>query len=105
MSGSTKDNIQDAATGKEQEKITPPDFTQLKKQPLFHDIIQSIGLSLGEIGASGDHLDLGLLRWQFSPEARLKLTGKTLITPPIETLAASSKLKRQLWQLLQEHSV
>ncbi|WP_281556142.1 DNA polymerase III subunit psi [Thalassomonas sp. RHCl1] len=93
------------AAEKNQQKITPPDFDALKAQPLFHDILLSLGLSIGEVTATEEHLDLGLLHWQFNPEQRLDLADKVLITPPIQVLAASGTLKRQLWQLLQEHSL
>ncbi|WDE12856.1 hypothetical protein [Thalassomonas haliotis] len=90
---------------KDQENITPPDFDRLKVHPLFHDIILSIGLSIGEVTAAQEYLDLGLLHWQFSPGQQLSLSDKLLTTPSIQVLAASGKLKRQLWQLLQEHSL
>ncbi|WDE00076.1 DNA polymerase III subunit psi [Thalassomonas actiniarum] len=90
---------------KDQQKSTPPNFDALMAQPLFHDILLSIGLSVGEVTATEEQLDLGLLHWQFSPEQELALSDKVLTTPPIQVLAASGTLKRQLWQLLQEHSL
>ena len=86
-------------------QITPLNFDDLKNQPLFHDILLSLGLSLGEVTANKDHLDLGLLRWQFSPQPQLELSDKLLTTPALGELADNSQLKRRLWHLLQEHSL
>lgn len=97
-------NKPEIQTEKNHNNIIPPDFDSLKGHPLFHDIILSVGLSIGEVTATKEHLDLGLLHWQFTPE-QLGLSDKVLTTPPIQVIAASGKLKRQLWQLLQEHSL
>lgn len=94
------------------------DLDSLLTQQLFTDIIQSTGLSIGEVGLQGDHLDLGLFNWFFiadinsddlnsdkqssdgTNEPLIRWSEQQLFTPAISEIAKSPALKKQLWQLL-----
>jgi len=81
------------------------DFSTVIKTTIFTDIINSLGLSIGEVSYENKTLSLGLLTWQFSEQAEISLTKSHLITPEIIVLINSPSLKRSLWQKLQEHSI
>lgn len=74
----------------------------LKKQPILHDIAQSIALTIEQIILIEQGLKLGSYRWLFTAEQAINFQDNTLITPPLSDIAQSSILKRQLWQTLQE---
>ena len=82
------------------------DLNTLANHQLFTDILLSTGLSIGEIHQQDDHLDLGLFNWYFQEtkddktHAEIRWSGQQLITPPINQLAKSPTLKKQLWQIL-----
>ncbi len=93
-------------------------LANLTKQKLFSDILLSLNLTLGEVKAQGDHLDLGLFNWYFldkelneeldeelkhesAPDKPLiSCIESKLISPCIETIAQSAKLKQQLWHTI-----
>jgi len=72
---------------------------------LFLDILHSLGLSIGEVICQNNSLSLGLFTWQFSEQADISFTHQHLVTPSIDVLQDSPKLKQTLWQTLQEHSL
>ncbi len=85
--------------------ITPLDnlnLIALKKQPILNDIAQSIALTTEKITLTEQGLTLGTYRWLFTTEQAINFQDNTLITPPLNDIAQSSILKRQLWQTLQE---
>lgn len=90
-------------------KATQPlldiDFTRLCQQPLFLDIILSLGSSLGEISCSGNAVNIGLLKWQFSARQAVQLNQTLLLTPDIEQLKHSPQLKSQLWLCIQKQGI
>ncbi len=81
------------------------DLNKLSKQQLFTDIIQSIGLSIGEVTLEDAYLNIGLLNWQFTTNNELTLKNNLLTTPPLAVLAQSTNLKSELWQLLQSQAL
>jgi len=81
------------------------DFSTVIKTTIFTDIINSLGLSIGEVTYENKTVSLGLLTWQFSEQAEITLTKTQLITPEISVLIKSPLLKKSLWQKLQEHSI
>lgn len=83
----------------------------LTKQQLFGDILLSLNLSLGEVNAKNNHLDVGLFNWYFTPavteQNNSAAQGSTiyyaenkLISPSIDVIAQSSSLKKQLWNTI-----
>ncbi len=81
-------------------------LTYLLEMPFFIDVITSLGLSVGEVSCEKNKLSLGLLTWQFSPQVEISIDEHNhLITPPLSTIKSSSKLKRSLWNKLQEHTL
>jgi len=93
-------------------------LTSLTKQKLFSDILHSLNLTIGEVKAQNDHLDVGLFNWYFlneeldeklnesrkekavQEESIINCIDNKLITPCIETIAQSAKLKKQLWHTI-----
>ncbi len=97
-------------------------LTHLSKQKLFSDILLSLNLTLGEVKAQDNHLDVGLFNWYFinkelngeikekaaqadSPDEKplIHCIENKLVTPSIETIAQSASLKKQLWHILANH--
>ena len=80
---------------------------QLIEHPLFSDIILSLGLSLGEVSQQNDHLNVGLFNWYFTSNenAEIQWSEQQLMTPPLDNIAQSPTLKKQLWQILSNHDV
>jgi DNA polymerase III psi subunit len=74
------------------------------KTTIFTDILNCLGLSVGEVTYDDKTLSLGLLSWQFSKKAEISFEKNHLITPEIAVLKNSVTLKQALWQKLQEHS-
>jgi DNA polymerase III psi subunit len=79
-------------------------LTNLATQTIFIDILQSLGLSIGEVSHKKDHLDLGLFNWYFSSkkqeEPSIHCTDNNLISPSVELISQSPALKKQLWQII-----
>ena len=88
-------------------KQTNEDLAVIAKQVIFSDILLSFGLSIGEVYAKDDHLDLGLFNWYFSKsepkENPIHCANNNLVSPSIEEIAQSSKLKKQLWHTMNKH--
>ncbi len=93
-------------------------LTELSKQKLFSDILLSLNLTLGEVKAQDNHLDVGLFNWYFlTKEIKEKATqadapkqnslihcvDNKLVSPSIETIAQSANLKKQLWHIIAKH--
>jgi DNA polymerase III psi subunit len=76
----------------------------LTKQTFFTDLLLTFELSIGEITAQKDHLDLGLFNWFFyADENNISLihcADNKLISPSIELIRKSPALKKQLWQTI-----
>jgi hypothetical protein len=73
----------------------------------FNDILQAFNLTLGEINLHSDHLDLGLINWYFidakhNDEVKITYLNNKLITPTINLISQSVKLKKQLWQTISQ---
>ncbi len=85
-------------------------LTELSKHKIFSDILLSLNLTLGEIKAQNNHLDIGLFNWYFllNEELDKALEEKPvihyldskLISPSIDIIAQSSSLKKQLWHTI-----
>jgi len=89
-------------------------LTTLTEQTLFTDILRCLNLTLGEVKAQDDHLDVGLFNWYFvDKENDNELNGKSmqkaqtincinnkLISPSIDIIAQSTQLKKQLWHTI-----
>lgn len=76
----------------------------LTKQTFFTDLLLTFELSIGEITAQKDHLDLGLFNWFFYDEqnkaASIHCSDNKLMSPSIELIRKSPALKKQLWQTI-----
>lgn len=76
----------------------------LTKQNFFTDLLLTLELSIGEITAQRDHLDLGLFNWFFYADQNKALpihcADNKLTTPSIELIRKSPALKKQLWQTI-----
>jgi hypothetical protein len=79
-------------------------LNELAKQRVFLDIIQSLGLSIGEVNYKKDHLDLGLFNWYFTSQTPnnnvIHCTDNNLITPSISIISQLPDLKKQLWKTI-----
>jgi hypothetical protein len=76
-------------------------LSDLTKQTLFTDILSSCGVSIGEITAKKDHLDLGVFNWYFTEKPHdispIQCKHNTLFSPSISLISQSPALKKQLW--------
>jgi len=81
------------------------ELTTLVETTIFTDILNCLGLSLGEVSCDNDILSIGLLTWQFSEKTNISLTKHHLVTPSVNILKNSPLLKKALWQKLQENSI
>ncbi|MBL4765463.1 MAG: DNA polymerase III subunit psi [Colwellia sp.] len=76
----------------------------LSKQTFFTDILLALELSIGEVTAQTDHLDLGLFNWFFYADqdktSSIHCADNKLISPSIELIRKSHALKKQLWQTI-----
>ncbi|MEI6895711.1 MAG: hypothetical protein V5789_14025 [Colwellia sp.] len=84
------------------------DLAELINQQVFTDIVLASGLSMGEISHQGNHIDLGLFNWYFSensPQSEILWRDQQLITPPIEKISTSPRLKKQLWHVLSKQAL
>ncbi len=100
------DKQEEKSTTTTSKNLTSPadniELIALKKQPILHDIAQSIALSTEQITLAEQCLKIGSYKWLFTAEQTISFQDNTLITPPLSDIAQSSMLKRQLWQTLQE---
>ncbi|MFB0982234.1 MAG: DNA polymerase III subunit psi [Alteromonadaceae bacterium] len=81
------------------------ELPSITEKNIFNDIVNSLGLSIGEISSDENSISLGLLSWQFSLKNEISLTHQHLITPSLNVLENSPELKKALWQTLQDHSI
>ena len=76
----------------------------LSTQTFFTDLLLVFNLSIGEVTAKKDHLDLGLFNWFFYTEQdntlAIHCSDNQLISPSIESIKKSHALKKQLWQTI-----
>lgn len=76
----------------------------LTKQTFFTDLLLTLELSVGEVTAQKDHLDLGLFNWFFYTDenktSSIHCTDNKLVSPSIELIRKSPALKKQLWQTI-----
>lgn len=84
-----------------EQQTHPIDFSDLCSEPLFQDIVRSLGASIAQASLVDNKVSLGLLKWQFSPEQQVEFNQTVLTTPDIEQLKHSPWLKSQLWQVIQ----
>jgi len=88
-------------------------LASLTKQKLFSDILRSLNLTIGEVKVQRNHLDVGLFNWYFlnikpnknldenlTEDPIISCVNNKLISPHIETIAQSAKLKKQLWHTI-----
>jgi DNA polymerase III psi subunit len=79
-------------------------LTALTQQTFFTDFLLTLNLSIGEISAQEDHLDLGLFNWFFHTSKNkilsINYANSKLTSPSIEIISKSPALKRQLWQII-----
>jgi DNA polymerase III psi subunit len=80
-------------------------LSTLTSTTIFSDIIKSLHLSIGEISCEKNTISLGLLSWKFSHKHDISLVQQHLVTPSLAVLENSPKLKKALWQKLQDHSI
>ncbi|WP_114326644.1 DNA polymerase III subunit psi [Candidatus Colwellia aromaticivorans] len=76
----------------------------LTKQTFFTDLLLTLELSIGEVTAQKDHLDLGLFNWFFYADLNktpsIHCADNKLVSPSIELIRKSPALKKQLWQTI-----
>ena len=89
-------------------------LTTLTEQTLFTDILRCLNLTLGEVKAQDDHLDVGLFNWYFVDKKHdnvlndkslqkaqtINCINNKLISPSIDIIAQSTQLKKQLWHTI-----
>jgi DNA polymerase III psi subunit len=79
----------------------------LTEQTFFTDLLLTLKLSIGEVTAQKDHLDLGLFNWFFyaeqSKDSSIHCSDNKLVSPSIELIRKSPALKKQLWQAITTH--
>ena len=86
------------------------DLNTLANNGCFKDILLALNLTIGEIKAQTDHLDLGLVNWYFidskgGGEEKVTYLNNKLITPTINLISQSVKLKKQLWQTISQQLI
>ncbi len=79
----------------------PIDYPKIKSTQFFQDILTTLDLSIGEVKAHANFLDLGFINWHLNAD-KISLAHNILSTPSIDVLSQSTSLKRQLWQTLTE---
>ena len=76
----------------------------LTRKTFFTDLLLTLELSIGEVTAQKDHLNLGLFNWFFYTDENNKTVihcaDNKLISPSIEIICKSPALKKQLWQTI-----
>jgi len=78
------------------------DSTLLSQSTLFTDILQCIDISIGEVVIDNNQINLGLLNWRFIETDSITFSKNTLTTPVITAFENSTKLKKALWQIIQQ---
>jgi DNA polymerase III psi subunit len=79
-------------------------LSELTEQLFFTDFLLTLELSIGEVSAKNDHLNLGLFNWFFysdqSNKKSIHYIDNKLISPNIEIIRKCPILKKQLWQTI-----
>lgn len=79
-------------------------LSDLIKQTIFVDILQSVDISIGEVNHKNDHIDLGLFNWYFNSkedgESSIYCDNNNLFSPSVKLISQSPELKKQLWQII-----
>jgi DNA polymerase III psi subunit len=79
-------------------------LSKLTQQLFFTDLLLTLELSIGEVSARNDHLNLGLFNWFFysdqSNKKSIHYIDNKLISPSIEIIRKCPILKKQLWQTI-----
>ena len=82
-------------------------LSELTKQALFTDILQSVDISIGEVNHKSDHLDLGIFNWFFitpsENEQVIHCKNSNLYSPSLKVISQSPLLKKQLWQVINQN--
>ena len=85
-------------------KLDIDSLAALTKLTFFTDLLLTFELSIGEITAQKDHLDLGLFNWFFydneNEAVPIRCSDNNLMSPSIELIRKSPALKKQLWQTI-----
>jgi DNA polymerase III psi subunit len=89
-------NHKQAPTTHSQEPLS----ASLLEQPLMQDILLAMGLSSAELKVKNHFIDCHTFNWHFSDKQHCEFQQHQLITPPLDALASSARLKQQLWQLI-----
>lgn len=101
---STQQNIRQEEAYISQDNLS---LANLTKQTIFTDILHALDVSIGEVTASKDHLDLGLFNWYFTAkehnEPAIHCAHNNLFSPSIMLIRQSSELKKQLWLTITEN--
>jgi len=103
-------NSQNKEDSKQYAHQNQQSLDNLAKKTIFSDILLSLNLTVGEISAQNNYLDVGMFNWYFISEDteqatqpvqnKISYTGNKLITPSIDTIAQSATLKKQLWHTI-----
>lgn len=80
----------------------PIDPNTLTQHVMFTDILQCLGLSIGEIIIENNIMNLGLFNWQFTKTNTISFAHNTLSTPDINTFITRKNLKKYLWITIQQ---
>lgn len=82
-----------------------PNLTELRNQQFFIDVIHCLGVNSSDLSIQQKQVDLGLINWQFRKQQQIEFSHNCLKTPEIKTITHSPKMKKQLWQLIQQISI
>lgn len=85
-----------------QPTLLPIDASSLTQHVMFTDILQCLGLSLGEVTIENNVINLGLFNWQFIENDTVSFTNNTLSTPELNTFITRKTLKKDLWLTIQQ---
>jgi hypothetical protein len=79
-------------------------LSELIEQTTFVDILQSVGITIGEVGHKNDHVDLGLFNWYFNSSEdkgpSIYCDNNNLFSPSVSLISQSPELKKQLWHVI-----
>jgi len=79
----------------------------LTKLTFFTDLLLTLELSIGEVTAQKNHLDLGLFNWFFYADenktSSIHCADNKLMSPSVDVICKFPALKKQLWQTISTH--
>jgi len=78
------------------------DSNALTQHLIFTDILQCLGLSLGEVTIEKKVINLGLFNWQFIETENISFANNTLSTPELNAFITRKTLKKDLWITIQQ---